>query len=212
VSLLAFGTACSTAPPVGPVSAHPDWAVFPALGARVSDTLNGLFDQGHDGYRLSLSEVTIFRTTSSPWEEIPLEDLPPPIELASGSYAIAARRYCRAWAEEPFSVGANEWFLFRDGRLAAYDSRIYRNQCGFAPALEPAQGGSIREEMQVRQWMAENLPETNESRVIRYVKGIVYANADRLDVAEQCLASGDSVAAAAPSESITATIPGRSAF
>lgn len=194
--MFAVLTACSSARPIAHVSARPDWAVFPSLGAPVSETMLGLFDQREDNFRLSLREVRIFRTTSIPWEEIALEDLPPPIELASGSYAIAAHRYCRAWADEPILVGANEWYVFQDGRLTAYDSRTYRDGCGFTPALEPAQGSSIETEAHVRQWMAENFPGASEPRVVHYVKGIAYADADRVDVAEQYLASGDSSAPA----------------
>jgi len=176
----------------------------------MSKTLRGLFDKGGDDFRLSLREVRIFRTTSTPWEEIPLEELPPPAESAAEAYVIAARRYCRAWPDEPVLVSANEWYIFREKRLTAYDSRSYRKRCDFVPALEPAQGESIETETHIREWLVENFPEAREPRVVLYAKGIIYAEADRLDVAEQYLMSGDAIPPDDADAAATTMLPGRS--
>jgi hypothetical protein len=192
VSSLVLAAACV---PRAYETAHPAFAVFPSPGLTVHGTLAGLFDTQESDLRLIVHQVAIFRTDTHPWQEIPLEDLPPALEMASGSYAIAARRFCRTPGSEPGLVGGNEWFVFHAGRLAAFDSRMYRSECTVVPVIEPARGELIASETRVREWMAEKLPDPSEPSLVHYFRGIVYADAERLDVAEACLASGDAAPA-----------------
>jgi len=209
-SVVAATTACAPLQRDAYERAHPRWAAFPTLGSGVRATLAGLFDEGAENARVSLREMALFRTDSDPWQEISLEALPPPGGLTHGDYALAARRFCRTWADEPIVVGANEWYLFRDGRLQFYDARSYGGACAFAPAIEPARGASIPREEQLRAWIATSFPGEDAPAVVHYARGIAYADAGRRAAAEEFLASGDAAPPAPRGIRVNAMRIGRS--
>jgi len=190
-SAAAFALTCASIQREEYERAHPRWAAFPTLGADVHATLVGLFDSGQEPAKVSLNEIALFRTDRAPWLEIPLDGLPPPGELATGDYALAARRFCRVWGDEVVVVGANEWFLFRDGALRAYDARSYGRRCAYHPAIEPARGADVDRERALRAWVDANLPAEELPRVVHYARGIAYADALRAGDAAAWLASGD---------------------
>jgi hypothetical protein len=178
------------------VAALPAELPMPAEGMTIPEllALAQRTEQGEFSARAELLRVS--KIAGGVWEAVPAKrarrgDFAPE---PGADYVAVVGRECSDWeGRERWSDERASWFLFRDGRLAAWDHFSFGPRCAVGNSFRPvaASSPSRANERDLLRWLEQRHPPGRIPLELRFSRGQAYAAAGRLEEAGAMLRFAD---------------------
>lgn len=167
-------------------------AVYPLVGASVSEVLAALVDDPEAEYTAVIQKLTVLSLEEEGWREVE-ESSDGASELdPAGTYAVVATRVCTVYRGGARSrANVTDWYLLPGNQTAAYQNFQFRDQCVMWLGFRAARGELETSEHSLMDWMKAHHRDAPLLRDFYYLKGLEYLEAARIHDAEAMLKAGD---------------------
>jgi hypothetical protein len=179
-----------------PVTAFPAAAPLPAEGMAPPEVLALAETREQGDFSVHAEALRVAKIAGGMWEDVELDRVRRP-DFApdpAADYAAVVVRSCTDWeGRERWSDERPSWFLFRRGRLAAWDHFSFGPRCGLGNSFRPVDAGSPsrRNERDLLRWLDQRYPPGPIPLELRFERGRAYVAAGRLQEAAAMLRFAD---------------------